>query len=66
MEEEPRIRALFEADQRWTYNRGSRAAPAFPMARFVPLYTFTRLLIRQVALECGYSSASAMNPEGPA
>ncbi len=47
-----------ERDRRWSYNRGHAAAPGFPVARLTLIHTFSHMLIRQVALECGYSSAS--------
>jgi hypothetical protein len=53
-----RINALREAYQRWLTNRGRPADPDFPVARYVLLHTLSHLLIRQVSLECGYSSAS--------
>lgn len=37
---------------------GPPAEPDFPVARFTLLHTLSHLLIRQVSLECGYSSAS--------
>ncbi|HWG73895.1 MAG TPA: DUF1998 domain-containing protein, partial [Acidimicrobiales bacterium] len=50
----PRLVALRRAYVRWCTNRDCPPDPAFPAAR----YTLRHLLIRQVALECGYSSAS--------
>ncbi|MGC5002644.1 DrmB family protein [Streptomyces sp. DT203] len=54
----PRLIALQAAHQRWCQNRDQPYAPGFPIARFVLLHTFSHLLMRQVALECGYSSSS--------
>lgn len=54
----PRLEALRGAHQRWCHNRAQTYQPGFPVARFVLLHTFSHLLMRQVALECGYSSSS--------
>lgn len=54
----PRLEALEGAYRRWSYNRGHAASPGFPIARLTLIHTFSHMLIRQVALECGYSSAS--------
>ena len=54
----PRVLALQAAYQRWRFNRAQPPEAAFPVARFLLLHTFSHLLMRQVALECGYSSAS--------
>ncbi|WP_326585442.1 DUF1998 domain-containing protein [Streptomyces sp. NBC_00481] len=54
----PRLVALKQAHQRWCHNRAQPYQPGFPVARFVLLHTFSHLLMRQVALECGYSSSS--------
>jgi hypothetical protein len=54
----PRLEALEGAYRRWSYNRGHTASPGFPIARLTLIHTFSHMLIRQVALECGYSSAS--------
>ncbi|MDA8045303.1 MAG: DUF1998 domain-containing protein [Actinomycetota bacterium] len=54
----PRIEALRRAYGRWAANRDQTPDPAFPIPRYVLLHTFSHLLIRQIALECGYSSAS--------
>jgi hypothetical protein len=56
--EHPRLEALEGAYRRWSYNRGHTASPDFPIARLTLIHTFSHMLIRQVALECGYSSAS--------
>ena len=56
--EHPRLEALEGAYRRWSYNRGHTASPGFPIARLTLIHTFSHMLIRQVALECGYSSAS--------
>lgn len=54
----PRMEALRDAYARWCANRDRPAEPAFPVARYTLLHTLSHLLIRQVSLECGYSSAS--------
>jgi hypothetical protein len=54
----PRLVALRRAYVRWCANRDRPPDPAFPAARYLLLHTLSHLLIRQVALECGYSSAS--------
>ncbi|TKA00504.1 DUF1998 domain-containing protein [Actinacidiphila oryziradicis] len=54
----PRLLALQQAHQRWSHNRAQPYNAGFPVARFVLLHTFSHLLMRQVALECGYSSSS--------
>ena len=54
----PRLVALREAYGRWKENRDQTPDPHFPVARYTLLHTLSHLLIRQVALECGYSSAS--------
>ncbi len=53
-----RIVALEEAFRRWRHDRGRAAPGAFPVARLTLIHTLSHMLIRQVALECGYSSAS--------
>jgi Domain of unknown function (DUF1998) len=53
-----RMRALEDAFRRWSYNRGRTAPTVFPVARLTLVHTLSHMLIRQVALECGYSSAS--------
>jgi hypothetical protein len=57
-DEHPRMQALREAYRRWCANRDRPPDPAFPVARYTLLHTLSHLLIRQVALECGYSSAA--------
>lgn len=53
-----RIRALEDAFRRWSHQRGRLAPAMFPVARLTLVHTLSHMLIRQVALECGYSSAS--------
>lgn len=54
----PRLEALRGAYHRWSQNRDRPVDLTFPIARYVLLHTVSHLLIRQVALECGYSSSS--------
>jgi hypothetical protein len=54
----PRVRAIRDAYVRWCSNRGAAVRAGFPLARYLLLHTLSHLLIRQIALECGYSSAS--------
>jgi hypothetical protein len=54
----PHIEALRGAYQRWAADRDQVPRPGFPIARFTLIHTLSHMLIRQVALECGYSSAS--------
>lgn len=56
--EHPRLRALARAYLQSAANRDQTPNPAFPIARYTLLHTLSHLLIRQVSLECGYSSAS--------
>lgn len=58
VEEHPRVVALRRAYGRWAQSIDSVADPSFPVARILLLHTLSHLLIRQVSLECGYSSAS--------
>jgi hypothetical protein len=53
-----RFEALRVAHRRWAADRGLPPRGDFPVARFTLIHTFSHMLIRQVALECGYSSAS--------
>ncbi len=54
----PRIEALRAAYQRWAADRDQAAWPGFPIPRLTLIHTLSHMLIRQAALECGYSSAS--------
>ncbi len=56
--EHPHVDALRSSYARWRSNRDLTADPGFPIARYLLVHTFSHLLLRQVALECGYSSAS--------
>lgn len=58
VDDHPRIVALRHAYARWAANRDKDVQLGFPIPRYLLLHTLSHLLIRQVALECGYSSAS--------
>jgi hypothetical protein len=54
----PRMLALDGAYRRWAHNTARIPSPSFPHARLTLIHTLSHMLIRQAALECGYSSAS--------
>ena len=58
VDDHPDIVALRNAYGRWRENRDLDPDPTFPVARYLLVHTLSHLLLRQVALECGYSSAS--------
>ena len=65
VDDSPALQAHMEAYARFRRNRYSNriAGPFDPMrlwpgARYIALHTLSHLLIRTIALECGYSSAS--------
>ncbi len=58
VDEHPDVVSLRDAYDRWRRNRDLSPDPAFPVARYLLLHTLSHLLLRTVALECGYSSAS--------
>ena len=73
-ESSSRHRDLAQATRNWRTRRGLDPAEAMPAARFVLLHTLSHLLLHQVALECGYSTASIRerlycresgDPDGP-
>ena len=49
---------FFEAHKRWRQNRGLEPSDHFPTMRYVLLHSLAHALIRQFAVECGYSTAS--------
>jgi hypothetical protein len=49
---------FFEAHKRWRHVRGLEPEGGFPGLRFVLLHSFAHALIRQLSLECGYTTAS--------
>lgn len=54
----PRIEALRLSYRSWRRSMDREPDPLFPIARMLLVHTLSHLLIRQVSLECGYSSAS--------
>jgi len=58
VEDHPDIVAIRSAYARWRDNRDLDPDPTFPVARYLLIHTLSHLLLREVALECGYSSAS--------
>jgi hypothetical protein len=46
------------AYRQWALDRDQTPSAGFPIARFLLIHTLSHMLMRQVALECGYSSAS--------
>ena len=53
-----RYSQILNATRQWRNRRGLDPDQGTPPARFVLLHTLSHLLIHQVALECGYSTAS--------
>lgn len=49
---------FFEAHRRWRKNRGLGPDDGFPTMRYVLLHSLAHALIRQFAVECGYTTAS--------
>jgi hypothetical protein len=49
---------FFEAHKRWRANRGLKPDDGFPTMRYVLLHSLAHALIRQFAMECGYTTAS--------
>jgi hypothetical protein len=49
---------FYEAHKRWRQNRGLEPNDGFPTIRYVLLHSLAHALIRQVAVECGYTAAS--------
>ena len=49
---------FFEAHKRWRNVRNLEPESGFPGLRFVLLHSFAHALIRQLSLECGYTTAS--------
>ena len=49
---------FFEAHRRWRQNRGLEPNDGFPTMRYVLLHSVAHALIRQFAIECGYTTAS--------
>lgn len=57
-ERHPRIEKLRDAYRGWMHAVGQTPDPDIPVARTLLIHTISHLLIRQVSLDCGYSSAS--------
>lgn len=57
VEDHPHVRALWGAYRHFRKNRG-RDSSGWPRLRYWVLHTLSHMLIRQVSLDCGYSSAS--------
>jgi hypothetical protein len=49
---------FFEAHRRWRRDRGLEPNDGFPTMRYVLLHSLAHALIRQFAVECGYTAAS--------
>ena len=49
---------FFEAHKRWRKDRGLEPNDGFPTMRYVLLHSLSHALIRQFAVECGYTTAS--------
>jgi hypothetical protein len=56
--EHEHVTALGRAYRQWALDRDQTPSAGFPIARFLLVHTLSHMLMRQVALECGYSSAS--------
>lgn len=56
----PHMGRLRAAHERWRANRNLPGVPGdhWPGDRYLLLHTLSHLLVREIALECGYSSAS--------
>ena len=57
-EADERYRLLLAAHRGWRARRGLHPQAAEPRARFLLLHSLAHMLIHQVALDCGYSTAS--------
>jgi len=64
-----RSKAMAEKFREWEEERGVEPASPFPGARYVLLHSLAHTLIRQLALDCGYSASSVReriySHEGP-
>jgi hypothetical protein len=49
---------FFEAHRRWRNSRGLEPDEGYPALRYVLLHSLAHALIRQLSLECGYTTAS--------
>jgi Domain of unknown function (DUF1998) len=57
-EAQARARAMGEKFVEWETERGTTPPSHFPGARYVLLHTLAHALIRQLALDCGYSASA--------
>lgn len=57
-EDSPQVLALRQAHRDWRVRRRLDPTLGWPGARYVLLHTVSHLLMRELALECGYNSAS--------
>lgn len=53
-----RVEGLIAAHCRWRARRKLDPATGWPGVRYLAIHTFSHLLMRELALECGYGSAS--------
>jgi hypothetical protein len=53
-----RYEMLFQSHKNWRQRRNMEPAEGWPGARYVLLHTLSHLLIREFALDCGYSASS--------
>jgi hypothetical protein len=58
VEQHEHIQRLRQAYRQWRFDRAMPPEEGFPIARNLLIHTLSHLLMRQMALECGYSSAS--------
>jgi hypothetical protein len=56
--ESGRLANLHEGHQRWRARRHLDPRAGWPGSRYLALHSFSHLLMRELALECGYGSAS--------
>ena len=56
-EVQSRANAMKEKFRKWEAERGEQSSP-FPGARYILLHSLAHALIRQLALDCGYSASS--------
>jgi hypothetical protein len=49
---------FFESHRRWRTARGLKPDEGYPTLRYVLLHSLAHALIRQISLECGYTTAS--------
>lgn len=56
--ESERVSSLHEGHERWRARRRLEPRTGWPGARYLALHSLSHLLMRELALECGYGSAS--------